>query len=337
MDKGELRTRVRGGLLGAALGDALGLPVEFASRAELDFSPLRAMRGGGAWGQEPGTYSDDTALSLCLAESIVKRGFEPEDFAERGLAWLREGYWSAKGQALGVGGTTLRSLAGFEAKRRAGEKDCLSGGGGERDNGNGALMRILPASIFCRSSREPLRLEIIGRYTAVTHAHPRALLASWLHCLVTKWILEAPALGLSGEGEAPEPRASTRAAYLSAMAEARDLLPSLPQALRAEAGAFARILDGGLGELGREQIRSSGYVVDCLEAALWCLLGTRDHASCALAAVNLGGDADTTAAVAGGLAGLAYGEAGLAPDWLALLSRREEIVEIADRLAECSA
>ena len=308
------RARVSGALLGLAIGDALGLPVEFEPRKAREADPIRSMRGGGTWRLEPGSWSDDTALSLCLAESIVLKGFDPEDSGRRFLAWLDEGEWSAHGQAIGVGGATYRALG----RIRSGLPAVLAGGRGENDNGNGSLMRILPASAWLAALPEPARLRGIAAYSAVTHGHPRSILACWLHCLVSARLLA---------GEPP------REAYERAMEEARSQLDALPASLRAESGAYARVLDGNLASLPAASIRASGYVVHCLEASLWCLATTSDFSSCVLAAVNLGEDADTTGAVAGGLAGLAYGRASLPADWASALSRSGEIEALSAKLA----
>jgi ADP-ribosyl-[dinitrogen reductase] hydrolase len=313
-DRGA-RSRVIGAMLGLAAGDALGLPVEFEPRASRDADPVESLRGGGAWKTAPGTWSDDTSLTLCLAESIVLRGFDPDDFGGRAVAWLDEGLWAAEGRAFDAGGATRRALG----KVRAGMPAVLAGGRGENDNGNGALMRILPASIWLASLPEPARFRAIAAYSAVTHGHPRSLFAAWLHCLVSSRLLS---------GSPP------REAYVLAMEEARSLLPALPASVRAESGAYARVLDGGIASLPVAAIRGSGYVVHCLEASLWCLTRHDDYRSTVLAAVNLGEDADTTAAVTGGLAGLAYGRESLPGEWVSELARLGEIESLAGRLAD---
>lgn len=309
-----VRDRVVGAFIGLAAGDALGVPVEFEPRSAREADPVRGMRGGGTWRLEPGTWSDDTSLALCLAESIVEKGFDPEDSGRRSLAWLDRGLWTAKGEAFDVGGATRAALS----RIRSGLPAVLAGGRGENDNGNGSLMRILPASLWLSSLPEPARFRAIAAYSATTHGHPRSMLACWLHCLVAGRLLR---------GEAPAK------AYVHAMEEARSLLPGLPSSARAEAGAYARVLDGSLAQAPASSIRGSGYVLHCLEASLWCLATTRDFASCVLAAVNLGEDADTTGAVAGGLAGLAYGRPSINADWAATLARTAEIEALAARLA----
>ncbi|HUW40773.1 MAG TPA: ADP-ribosylglycohydrolase family protein [Rectinemataceae bacterium] len=314
MSGNEEIERVAGGLVGLAVGDALGVPVEFAPRSERDADPVVGMRSGGAWAEEAGTWSDDTSLALCLAESIVERGFDPEDFGRRALAWLREGRWSARGGAFGVGGATRRSLE----KIGSGMPAIRAGGRGENDNGNGSLMRSLPAAIWLAASPEPLRLRALAAYSAVTHGHPRSLLGVWLHALVAAGLLR-------GQGPAE--------AYAAGMAEARNLLPTLPASFRIESRAYERVLGGGLAGLPRRDLRGSGYVVHCLEASLWCLATTDSFSSCVLAAVNLGEDSDTTGAVAGGLAGLAYGMDAIPPEWRGVLARRDEIEALAAQLA----
>jgi len=309
------RERVSSGLAGMAIGDALGVPVEFESRASLAADPVTGMRSGGVWKTEGGTWSDDTSLALCLAESIVERGFDPEDSGRRSLAWLDEGLWSARGSVFDVGGATRRALD----RIRSGMPAVMAGGRGENDNGNGSLMRILPASAWLAGLPEPMRFRAIAAYSSTTHGHPRSVLGCWLHCLVAGRLIE---------GEAP------RAAYESAMAEARGLLDSLPSSAQAEAGIYSRVLSGALPTLDANEVRGSGYVVHCLEASLHCLLVTSDFASCVLKAVNLGEDADTTGAVAGGLAGLAYGRRGIPRDWASAIARAAEIEDLAGRLAD---
>jgi len=308
------RDRVIGGLVGLAVGDALGVPVENEPRACRDADPVVDMRAGGVWLTEQGVWSDDTSLALCLAESIVLRGFDPEDAGRRSLAWLDEGRWTARGAAFGVGGSTYRALTHI----RSGMPAVTAGGRGENDNGNGSLMRILPASIWLSTLPEPERFRAVASYSAYTHGHPRSLFGCWLHCLVASRLLEGY-----------EPAAAVE----EAAAEARRLLPTLPGRVAAQAASYSRILDRPLTEFTRDDVRGSGYVVHCLEAALYCLVTTSDYTSCALAAVNLGEDADTTAAVAGGLAGLAYGVGAVPQKWRSSIARGGEIAALAERLA----
>jgi ADP-ribosylglycohydrolase len=308
------RDRVVGAMVGLAVGDALGVPVEFEPRKAREADPITGMRGGGTWKLPPGTWSDDTSLALCLAQSIVLRGFDAEDSGRRSLAWMDEGLWAAEGRAFDVGGATRRALD----RIRGGMPAVLAGGRGENDNGNGSLMRIMPAAIWLASVPEPGRLRAIASYSATTHGHPRSILGCWLLSLVVAHLAAA---------------ASPADAYEAAMAEARACMDGLPVSLKAEAGAYARVLDGSLAKAPAASIRGSGYVVHCLEASLWCLLSTKDFSTCVLAAVNLGEDADTTGAVAGALAGFAYGRGGIPAEWATRIARASEIEELAAKLA----
>jgi ADP-ribosyl-[dinitrogen reductase] hydrolase len=313
-DERRGRDRVVGAMIGLAVGDALGVPVEFEPRASREADPVRDMRGGGTWKLPPGAWSDDTSLALCLAQSIALRGFDPEDSGRRSLAWMDEGLWAAQGKAFDIGGATRRALD----RIRAGMPAVLAGGRGENDNGNGSLMRIMPAAMWLASAPEPARLRAIASYSAATHGHPRSILGCWLLSLVASRLM-------GGLG--------TAEAYEAAMQEARACLSGLPASLKAETGAYARVLDGSLAKAPAASIRGSGYVVHCLEASLWCLLSTKDFRSCVLSAVNLGEDADTTGAVAGALAGLAYGREGIPDEWATTIARAQEIETLAERLS----
>ncbi len=302
----NIRSRAAGGLLGLALGDALGLCVDFGSRAERQADPVTGLREASGWGKGLGIWSDETSLALCLADSICATGFDPQDFGQRALSWLDEGHRSAIGRSFGAGGQVVRALE----RIRGGMPAVIAGGRGENDNGNGGLSRMLPASIWLAGMSEPLLWRAVASYSAPTHGHPRSFLASWLHALVVTGLMA----GLS-----------PTEAYGEAMERAQVWLATGEPRLRAEAGHFDRVLGGNLAKLPSTAVRGSGYVVHCLEASLWCLLGTGDFHDCVLAAVNLGENANATAATAGGLAGLAYGREALPEKWVSRLSHAQDV------------
>ena len=310
-------------LLGLAVGDALGVPVEFIGRAARHRDPVVGMRGYGTHHQPPGTWSDDSSLTFCLAETLAPpggRAATPDlsDFARRASEWLDNSYWTATGFVFDVGGVTRHAIR----KLRQGVAPAQAGPRTEADNGNGALMRILPLVFHATWQAQNLDLNAAWALTeavaSVTHGHPRSTLGCFLYLLVARGV---------GQGLAP------RAAYEQMRTVAVPWLHngSLPAVV--EDKQYQRVLDGSLPRLAEAQIQSSGYVVHTLEAALWCLLTQESYAATVLAAVNLGDDTDTTAAVAGGLAGLAYGEAAIPADWLAVLARRTDIEDLAARLA----
>jgi ADP-ribosylglycohydrolase len=305
----DLNARIRGGLLGLAVGDALGVPVEFLGRAALDAEPVTGMRAFGSHRQPAGTWSDDTSLTLCLADSLASYGPDRLDFtdqARRFVAWRDEGLWTARGAVFDIG------IASSEAIHRMAEgiEPIYCGGTDEMSNGNGSLMRILPLAFWLHGKPTGERRTACFQASSLTHGHSRSKLACWLYV--------ETALGLC-RGLSPT----------EALLQARTTVEAHPDG---EWRHFARCTPD-IASLPRDAIKSSGYVVHTLEAALWCLLGSSSYAEAALKAVNLGNDTDTTAAVAGGLAGLLWGEAAIPEEWLEVLARREEITALAERLA----
>ena len=314
----------RAALLGLSVGDALGVPVEFKSRVARRQDPVTGMRAFGTHHQPAGTWSDDSSLTFCLAETLARPDGltgppDLADFARRSINWLYNSYWTATGETFDVGNATRTAID----RLQRGIAPTAAGPSSESDNGNGALMRILPLVFHEIWRAENLDLNAAWALTeavaSVTHGHPRSTLGCFLYLLVARGLLA---------GLAPT----------EAYAQMRELANpwlesgSIPAVVQDK---YYRqwVLSGTLPDQPESTISSSGYVVDTLEAALWCLLEHDSYAATVLAAVNLGDDADTTGAVAGGLAGLAYGEAGIPAEWLAVLARRSDIEELAQRLA----
>ena len=316
-------THTRAALLGLAVGDALGVPVEFISRHVRQRDPVTGLRAYGTHHQPAGTWSDDSSLTFCLAETLARPGglaAAPDlaDFGRRTINWLDNGYWTAHNQRFDVGGATRAAIQSL----KRGVPPSQAGPRSEFDNGNGALMRILPLVFHQIWQAENLDLNAAWALTeavaSVTHGHPRSTLGCFLYLLAARGLVN----GLS-----------PIAAYEQMQALANPWLQtgSIPAVV--EDKYYQRILSGSIRDLVETEIKSSGYVVHTLEAALWCLLKHDTYAATVLAAVNLGDDTDTTGAVAGGLAGLAYGEGGIPAEWLAGLARRADIEDLAQRLA----
>jgi ADP-ribosyl-[dinitrogen reductase] hydrolase len=313
----------RAALLGLAVGDALGVPVEFIGRETRRRDPVVAMRGYGTHGQPPGTWSDDSSLTFCLAETLAHlsgSSIIPDlgDFSRRAINWLDNSYWTAYGEVFDVGNATRVAIQNL----RLGVAPSKAGPCSEFDNGNGALMRILPLVFHETWQSENLDLNAAWHLTeavaSVTHGHPRSTLGCFIYLLVAHYLVKGNSVAV---------------AYEQARKNANTWVHT-----KAKAAAFyewpkyAPLLDGSLLTLPEAEIKSSGYVVHTLEAALWCLLTHDTYSATVLAAVNLGDDTDTTGAVAGGLAGLAYGEAAIPVEWLSVLARRADIEELAARL-----
>ena len=297
---------VKKAILGLVVGDALGVPVEFRSREELERDPVNGMRAYGTHHQPAGTWSDDSSMALCLMESLT-RGVDYADMMTRFRRWADEGYMTPYGKVFDMGIATQQVLARFAH----GTPPLECGGIGERDNGNGSLMRILPMALYLHRTMGPdfprmaEAYQIIHNASALTHAHPISLIACGLYCAAVNELLCGKPSVWDGIKAAKEfYRNQTEfVPYLDIFQRIEpDILPALP----------------------KSEISSGGYVLHTLEAALWCLERHDSFRTCLLEAVNLGEDTDTTGAVAGGLAGLKYGD-DIPEDWLSVIARREEI------------
>ena len=319
----DLLPQARAALLGLAVGDALGVPVEFIGRDVRRADPVTGMRAYGTHAQPAGTWSDDASLTFCLAETLARPGPpDLDDFGRRCLNWLDNAYWTAHGQVFDVGIATADALR----QLRNGKSPRYSGGTAETSNGNGSLMRILPLAFRTHGLPVDARFQAVRDVSGVTHAHIRSVLACFIYTEVARQLLQ----GLP-----------KHEAYEAMIEEVTAFLPVAVEIPEAEVLHFHRILGltrapfeaQPLVDCAEAQISSSGYVVHTLEAALWCLLRHDTYAATVLAAVNLGHDTDTTGAVAGGLAGLAYGEAAIPAEWLQILARRPDIEELAARLS----
>lgn len=302
------RGRVEGALVGLVVGDALGVPVEFKDRAVLARDPVTGMRGYGTHGQPPGTFSDDGSLALASAESLLE-GYDPVAMMGRFLAWHDQGTWGAHGEVFDIGMTTKAALRRFAR----GEPPERWGSDSERENGNGSLMRILPVALAAAGEGPEVVIERCSAASALTHAHPRSRLCCALYGLVAAGILAG------GTVSASLAKASAT------------LAPAVPEA---ERRILADLLSGAVLHRTMDEIRSTGYVVHTLEAALWCMSRCLGFERCVLEAVNLGDDTDTVGAVTGGLAGLFYGLDAIPRAWIDALARRDEVLALARRFAD---
>jgi ADP-ribosyl-[dinitrogen reductase] hydrolase len=290
--------RFRGCLLGLATGDAVGTTVEFSSRGS--FAPLTDMLGGGPFGLKAGEWTDDTSMALCLATSLVEQGkFDARDQMQRYVRWYEDGYLSSNGRCFDIGNTTRAALQRF---KRTG--DPFSGSTDSFSAGNGSLMRLAPVTLFYYPDRD-LTWFYTAESSRTTHASQECLDAC-------RYFGDLLFLALAGKDKAE--------------------ILGARQGDGCLAGSMPPIVQGSYREKSRDAIRGSGYVVACLEAALWCFWWTESFETAILEAANLGDDADTTAAICGQLAGAYYGESGIPAHWLERLAMRDEIGTLAERL-----
>lgn len=294
--------------MGLVVGDALGVPVEFQSREMLVANPVVSMRAGGSHGQPIGTWSDDSSMALCQMESLMY-GLDYRDICTRFLRWAEDGYMTAHGEMFDIGRTTLAAIRKF-AK---GTLPLECGESGEYDNGNGSLMRILPLAFYTLGMKRTDRLKVVHNVSKLTHSHERSLVACDIYVQLACELLKG---------------CPKETAYRRMLDDIESVYPEETQLT-----PFQRILGGNIMKLNESQISSSGYVVDTLEAALWCFFTTTTYADCVLRAVNLGDDTDTVAAVAGGLAGIFYGSEDIPMQWKDCIVRKADIEAVCQGFA----
>ena len=295
--------RARGALIGLAVGDALGTTLEF--QAPGTFEEIDDMVGGGPFGLEPGQWTDDTSMALCLAESLVESGgFDPRDQMERYVRWWREGHWSSTGRCFDIGNATRAALARFE---RTGEP--YAGSTDPNTAGNGSLMRLAPVAIaYAHDPAEAVRLA--GDSSRTTHGAREAIDA----CRYFASLLVGAMRGVP-----KEELLSPRYAVVPGLWDDEPLTATIEE-----------VASGSFKEKEPPEIVGTGHVTRTLEAALWAFHRTDDFRTGALKVVNLGNDADTTGAVYGQIAGAAYGESAIPTTWRERLTFGTDLRDLAE-------
>ena len=312
------------GIFGVVTGDALGCPVEFEDRWKLEENPVVNMRGYGTFNLPAGSWTDDSSLTLALLDSLgEKRAIVLPDIMDRFTAWLDCGDYTPYGEAFDVGRGTEQAIYRYKWS-----KDVTTCGGvTAHDNGNGSLMRIMPACLYCYEQEKAGKIDLseavsmIHAVSALTHAHLRSKIACGLYYFMVAGILD-------GKGSTPlidllQKGITDGWAFYTEMG-------TNP----AELACYSHLLDlKYFSTVAENEIRSTGYVVDTMEAAVWSLITTDSYASCTLKAVNLGLDTDTVAAIAGGLAGLYYSMEQIPQEWVNTIARKDWVRGLCEKMA----
>ena len=291
--------KVKDGICGFVVGDALGVPVEFYSRRKLEENPVIDMREYGTYHQPKGTWSDDSSMTIATMTSIVnKKGIDYTDIMDEFCIWSLEGKHTPHGEVFDIGNTTNRSLKRY----LNGENALKSGGTSIRDNGNGSLMRILPLAYI-----PGIDYETVENISALTHGHIISKIACVLYVEIAKSMLKNDL---------------TIAEHIDTSCEKiKDHYRN-----EEELEEFRRIFDNDFSE----GILSGGYVLNTLETVVYCLKTTGSYKDAVLKAVNLGGDTDTNAAICGGLAGIYYGFDAIPIDWLEAIHKLDDILSLCE-------
>ncbi len=305
----RLHNRYQGAMLGLAVGDALGTTLEFEIPGS--FEPIDDMVGGGIFGLRPGQWTDDTSMALCLAQSLVEqKTFDPDDQMQRYLRWIHDGYLSSTGECFDIGTTIREAMCQYER-----DNNTFAGKTADKYGGNGSLMRLAPIPLAY--AKDPMRaIHLAGEMSRTTHGAREPVDACRYYAGLIVGALQGCTKDqlLSGHFS-PYPGAWQSEELVSNISE---------------------IAAGSFKYKQPPEIKGTGYVVKALEAALWAFWNTEDFEKGALAAVNLGNDADTTGAIFGQLAGAYYGVDAIPERWRNKISMSEKIIELADGLFELS-
>ena len=310
------------GMMGLIVGDALGVPVQFMEKEEIitrTFGSVKSMESGGVYNMPAGTWSDDGSMALATLDSIVNnKKIDLQDIMDCFCKWELEGKYTQYGEAFDQGNTCTEAIYRYIKDKNIDTCGCV----GENSNGNGSLMRILPACIFLaldEETSEENKMDLIHNVSGLTHNHLRSKMACGLYYAMVDALLH------SGDKSSLE----------------NILQAGIDNGLKYygnnrenyfEMTHFAKLFH--LDELQRtdeRNMRSGGYVIETIEAAVWCLITTDSLKECLLKVVNMGHDTDTVAAVAGGLAGLYYGVDAIPKEWLDKIMKKEYVEELCEK------
>ncbi len=296
--------------LGHAVADALGVPVEFYTRAELTESPVETMEGYGTYPYPAGCWSDDTSMSLCALDVLANGKCDFKEIMLNFGKWYYKDDFTPTGTMFDVGNTCSYAIANYFEQEvpldRCGVNE-------EYANGNGSLMRIYPFVLYMVASNgeiDKAGIDLIFQASALTHTHIRSQIGCAIYAFVLAELIKMPL---------------SQSVYLG-LSKAKGALEQYE-----ELGHYARIFQEDFSKLPIEEIKSGGYVVHTLEAAIWCLLTTNSYKECVLKAVNLGEDTDTVGAVAGSLAGALYGYDSIPTEWLGTMKRLKYIDNLCEK------
>lgn len=306
--------KVMSGLFGFVVGDALGVPLEFTSRNILKNNFITDMIGYGSHNMPDGTWSDDTSLTLATMDSIIQCGMiNYRDIMDRFLYWYERAHYTANDIVFDIGLSTEKAIVNY----KKGIDPIKCGGLNVNDNGNGSLMRMLPIVFVlnCQEYSEFEKVNLINNLSSLTHAHEISRLGCKIYVDYMSFILNG---------------------FDKLMA--LDLLKKIDYSKYYSMESiiyYNRILSGDIKNVTIGDIKSSGFVVDTLEASIWCTITSNSYSEAVLKAINLGDDTDTIGAITGSINGVIYGGKSIPNNWLNKIKRREYLENLAINFSNC--
>ena len=303
--------KVKDGIIGHAIGDAMGVPVEFYKRDELSANPVTTMLGYGSHDVPAGSWSDDTSMEIATIVSIInKKGLDYEDMMMNFYEWLKDGKFTPYGEVFDAGRTCIQAIINFSKGYewwKCGLNDKMS-------NGNGSLMRMLPLAYYCYYKKASLEeiYEIVKNASSLTHAHEISILGCYIYVNYVLFLLD-------------EEDKFTAYHKLKNIDYSKFTNESL--------ASYINILEKDISKFPITSISSSGYIIDTLEASLWTILNTTNFEESIIQAINLGEDTDTIGAITGSMSGIIYGYDTIPKSWLNKLAKRKDLENLCDEFA----
>lgn len=297
-------SKIKDGIYGFAIGDAIGVPIEFEDRKKLIEKPVTKMLGYGSYDVPDGVWSDDTAMTLATMDSISeKKTIDYNDIAEKFCQWLNESKYTATDEVFDIGITTKYALMRFWDDKSDATK-C--GGCSFNENGNGSLMRMLPIAFYCfyKKLNDEQILETVNKCSSITHAHPISILGCYIYVRYLMFLLNGK---------------DKYASY--SMIKCIDYSSFDEETLN----YYSKILNGNIQLEKLDDIKSTGFIVDTLEAVLWVILNCTNYNQSIIGAINLGGDTDTIGAITGSIAGILYGYEQIQLKWIESLKSKDKL------------
>ena len=300
---------VKNSLVGFAVGDAMGVPLEFEHREKLLEKPVTTMTGYGSYSVPEGVWSDDTSMTLATMDSIIeKNGIDYNDMANRFLNWINNAEYTATNEVFDIGISTRQALLRFDEKKIE-ATNC--GGKNEYENGNGSLMRMLPIALYCFYKNEDI-YDIVKNTSSITHAHEISVMGCYIY---VNYVVNI----LNGIDKFTSYNMIKKLDYQKYFNE--DTITT-----------YHSILVDNIESYPIDYIKSTGYIKDTLDTVFWVILNSNSYKEAIIGAINMGGDTDTIGAITGSIAGILYGFEAIPHKWLQKMKRLDYLENMAQKL-----